>query len=89
MKKYLKNTFAILCFAVGIIGGFIPVLQGWVFILLGYSLLDFPKKEQLEKQLIAWMLTRTWTKKTALFWIKMKDKYQNKIKRKNGTIRHI
>ena len=41
---------------VGVIGGFIPVLQGWIFILLGLSIIA-PESERA-RQLLEWARTK-------------------------------
>jgi len=41
---------------VGVIGGFIPVLQGWIFILLGLSIVA-PESERA-RQLLGWARTK-------------------------------
>ncbi|MBD3266955.1 hypothetical protein GF373_09820 [bacterium] len=39
-KKVLRITAGIVCLIIGAIGGLIPILQGWVFGLLGLWLLS-------------------------------------------------
>lgn len=41
MPFFIRMPLALVFFALGILGGFIPVMQGWVFILAGAWLL-FP-----------------------------------------------
>jgi uncharacterized membrane protein YbaN (DUF454 family) len=41
---------------VGVIGGFIPVLQGWIFILLGLSIIA-PESERA-RRLLEWARTK-------------------------------
>jgi len=44
MREYIKKigriSLGILLLLIGVIGGFIPVLQGWVFVLLGLEVLS-------------------------------------------------
>ena len=37
--KIVRIPLGILCIIIGFIGGFIPIFQGWIFILLGCVLL--------------------------------------------------
>lgn len=46
-RRILRNAVGILCIAFGIIGGFIPILQGWMFILAGLLLIDWPGRRWL------------------------------------------
>ena len=40
IKKIIRITLGVLCLLIGVIGGFIPVFQGWFFVLLGLILLS-------------------------------------------------
>ncbi|HEX9638135.1 MAG TPA: PGPGW domain-containing protein [Acidobacteriota bacterium] len=39
LKKSIRTVGGFALLGIGVIGGFIPVLQGWVFILAGLALL--------------------------------------------------
>ena len=49
IKKYLHISFGILLVIIGLIGGLIPVFQGWVFGIPGLIILSkyFPKVNKL------------------------------------------
>lgn len=47
---FLRIALGVALLILGVIGGFIPILQGWVFILLGLLVL-FPKAKLTEKVL--------------------------------------
>ena len=49
IKKYLRISFGILLVIIGLIGGLIPVFQGWVFGIPGLIILSryFPKVNKL------------------------------------------
>ncbi len=49
-RRILRNAIGVVCILIGIIGGFIPILQGWMFILAGLLLIDWPGR--------AWLLAR-------------------------------
>lgn len=40
VKKTLRIAGGVLCLILGILGGFIPVFQGWIFVALGCLLLS-------------------------------------------------
>jgi uncharacterized membrane protein YbaN (DUF454 family) len=46
-RRILRNAIGVVCIIVGIIGGFIPILQGWMFILAGLLLIDWPGRRWL------------------------------------------
>ena len=51
-NKFIRIPLGILCILIGIIGGFIPIFQGWVFVVLGCTILfgeKFIKKWQRKK----------------------------------------
>lgn len=37
--KYIRIPLGILLLILGVIGGFLPIIQGWVFIVLGLAVL--------------------------------------------------
>lgn len=59
MKKYnfylLRQIFGYLFLAVGVLSGFLPILQGWIFIILGLVLL---KNEPWARKIILWFHKR-------------------------------
>ena len=75
---------------IGVIGGFIPVLQGWIFVLMGFILLDFDKKYYYEEKFLKLISKTRVGKKLSIFWIKIKHKNKNVIetsdKRRIGVI---
>lgn len=40
LRKFLDWTIGLILIGIGIIGGFVPILQGWVFILAGLAVLS-------------------------------------------------
>ena len=56
MKRHAVRIFRLVAgsilLIIGVIGGFIPVLQGWVFILLGLSIIA-PESERA-RRLLEW-----------------------------------
>jgi len=50
-RRLLRNAIGAICIAIGIVGGFIPILQGWMFILAGLLLLDWPGRKWLLRKL--------------------------------------
>jgi len=49
----VRLPLALLFLAIGILGGFIPILQGWVFVLAAFWLLFPDHAEQLIKKIKA------------------------------------
>ena len=51
MKRYLvlglRNVAGVALILLGVISGFLPILQGWMFIVLGLSLIQHPLKLRL------------------------------------------
>jgi len=47
LKKLIKNIVGIILILVGIIGLFLPIIQGILLIVLGVAFLDFSKKDHL------------------------------------------
>ena len=42
-----RNVAGVLLIMLGVISGFLPILQGWVFIVLGLGLIDHPLKHRV------------------------------------------
>lgn len=40
LRKFVDWTVGLVLIGIGIIGGFVPILQGWVFILAGLAVLS-------------------------------------------------
>ena len=51
MKKIARNIAGTLLLLLGVVGIFLPLLQGFLFIALGIGMLDFERK--------TWVLART------------------------------
>ena len=60
-KRYLHISFGILLVVIGLIGGLIPVFQGWVFGIPGLIILSkyFPKVNRL----VSWAKRKARSKK--------------------------
>ena len=50
----VRLPLAVLFLALGIVGGFIPVLQGWIFVLAAIWLIFPERAEQLVDRVRAW-----------------------------------
>jgi len=61
LKKYLHISFGILLVVIGLIGGLIPVFQGWIFGIPGLIILSkyFPKI----KTFVSWAKKKAGSKK--------------------------
>ena len=60
-KRYLHISFGVLLVAIGLIGGLIPVFQGWIFGIPGLIILSkyFPKVNKL----VSWAKRKARSKK--------------------------
>ena len=60
-KRYLHISFGVLLVAIGLIGGLIPIFQGWVFGIPGLIILSkyFPKVNRL----VSWSKRKAKSKK--------------------------
>jgi len=79
MKKILRNIIGTLFLSVGVAGGFIPILQGWVFVLTGFILIDFKKKTEVEQKILDILSKTRLGKKLADSWIRVKSKNKDVI----------
>ena len=46
-----RNVAGMLLILLGVISGFLPILQGWVFIMIGLGLIDHPLKHRAHEWL--------------------------------------
>tara|TARA_B100000886_G_scaffold339850_1_gene306664 strand:+ start:188 stop:382 length:195 start_codon:yes stop_codon:yes gene_type:complete len=62
LKKYLHISFGVLLVVIGLIGGLIPIFQGWVFGIPGLIILSryFPKVNKL----VSWAKRKAKPKKS-------------------------
>ena len=60
-KRYLHISFGVLLVAIGLIGGLIPIFQGWVFGIPGLIILSkyFPKINKI----VSWAKRKARSKK--------------------------
>ena len=59
----LKKVLGIFLILIGIISGFIPIIQGWIFVLAGLLLLGFTRKD-----------IRRWVKRGKIIFKRKKTK---------------
>lgn len=89
MNKIAKNILAVFLLLLGVIGGAIPFLQGWVFVLLGYIMLDFKKKEYFEKKIVIFLAKRKITKNLARLWLFVKRANRSLLNSSNSSHKKI
>ncbi|OHD14874.1 MAG: hypothetical protein A2086_13225 [Spirochaetes bacterium GWD1_27_9] len=85
LKKILRNIFGVICLIIGVIGGFIPFLQGWIFVLIGFLLLDFAKKEEWEAKVLKFLKKTKLGHKLATLWENIKHKHKKTIEEKDNS----
>lgn len=79
IKKIVRNILGILFISIGILGGLIPIFQGWIFVLLGFILIDFKKKHEIEEKILNILSKIECGKRLSIFWHKIKNKNKNLI----------
>lgn len=84
----MRNTLAILCLMIGILGGFIPILQGWVFVLLAFILADFGWKYKAEAKILAGLDRYRWGRKLSGLWRRVKTQNAD-VLHSNGSVSDI
>ncbi len=89
LKKIFRNIIAVICLLIGFIGGFIPVLQGWVFVLLGFILLDFKKKEVIETKILSLLSKTKIGSKLVGLWNSVKKNNKDAIQEGNENIKEL
>ncbi len=89
MKKIIRNIAAVLLILIGVIGGFIPILQGWIFVLTGYIILDFKKKKQYEEKVLNILGKTKLGNRLLKLWFKAKNQNKDVIDHKNDKVREI
>ena len=73
----LRNLAGVLLIMVGVISGFLPILQGWVFIVLGLGLIQHPLKHRLH----VWLSRRSKTYRAlAIQYLRAKRKLGRKTR---------
>jgi len=65
----MKNTAGALLILIGIVGLFLPILQGVLFITLGFTLLEFHRKAEL----IAWLKKNRYIARMMKYWEERKS----------------
>jgi uncharacterized membrane protein YbaN (DUF454 family) len=54
MVRVLRNLGGILLVLLGVVGLFLPILQGILFLALGLALIDVPQKQMAHRWLLRW-----------------------------------
>ena len=88
-KKIIRNIFAVICLIIGFIGGFIPILQGGGFVLLGFILLDFKKKEVYEEKVLNFLSKTKIGKKFVDLWKNIKTRNKDVMQNGDKKIKDI
>lgn len=57
--KVLRNIAAVLLLILAAIGGLLPFLQGWVFLVAAIAIMDFERKRIFNR----WLLTQTFLRR--------------------------
>ena len=74
-KRWLRNIAGLALILLGIISGFLPILQGWLFIVIGLGLIEHPLKLRLH----IWLSGRFgWYRRIALLYFRAKRRFGRK-----------
>lgn len=74
-KRWFRNVAGIVLILLGIVSGFLPILQGWLFIVLGLGMIDHPLKHRLH----VWLGQRSRAyRRLALLYFRAKRRLRRK-----------
>ena len=57
--KIARNVAAVLLLILAAIGGLVPILQGWMFLVAAIAVMDFERKRIFNR----WLLTQTFLRR--------------------------
>ena len=78
LVRGLRNLAGVVLILLGVISGFLPILQGWMFIVLGLSLIEHPLKHRVHR----WLSHRSTTYRAfALRYLRAKRTLRGKMRR--------
>ena len=82
-KRWLRNAAGVLLILLGIVSGFLPILQGWLFIVIGLGLIEHPLKLRLH----IWLSHRfACYRRLALLYFRARRRFrQRKLDRAKGS----
>jgi hypothetical protein len=71
--RFVRNGFGVLMLLAGIAGLVLPILQGWLMILIGLSLIDLPIKHRAHVYLLRLRWYRWIARKHDAAWVQWHD----------------
>lgn len=89
MKKIFRNIIGFTFIILGVIGSLIPIFQGWVFVLIGYIIIDFNKKYVYEDKVLSLLKKTKFGNKLYELWMKVKNKNKKVLEHKNDKVKDI
>ncbi len=73
-----RNIAGVLLILLGVISGFLPILQGWVFIVIGLGLIDHPLKHRAH----GWLAHRSRVyRAVAIQYLNLKRNLRRKVRK--------
>ena len=79
LVQVLRNIAGLLLILFGVISGFLPILQGWMFIVIGLSLIKHPLKHRAHQ----WLGHRSTAYRTlATRYLRAKRTLRKKMRKK-------
>lgn len=71
-KRLVRNGLGIVLLLLGIAGLVLPILQGWLMILVALSLIDLPIKHRAHVWLLRWRWYQKVAEKHEAAWAKLR-----------------
>lgn len=71
-KRLVRNGLGIVLLLLGIAGLVLPILQGWLMILVALSLIDLPIKHRAHVWLLRWRWYQKLAEKHEVAWAKLR-----------------
>ena len=73
-----RNIAGVLLILLGVVSGFLPILQGWVFIVIGLGLIDHPLKHRAH----GWLAHRSRAyRAVAIQYLNLKRNLRRKVRK--------
>jgi uncharacterized membrane protein YbaN (DUF454 family) len=84
LVRVLRNIGGVLLVLLGVLGLFLPILQGILFLVLGLALIDVPQKQKAHRWLMRYGWYRWLAKKHHAAWRAWKRRRQRRRAQKRS-----
>lgn len=89
MKKIFRNIIGFLFIIIGVLGSLIPIFQGWVFVLIGFIIVDFKKKHEYENKVLNLLRKTKFGNKLYELWMRVKNKNKEVLDHKDDKVKNL